>query len=477
LVIVVRRGRGAVKDSGMMSVSQGRRGILQTRVPIACVAFVVAACAVVSCGSAGTGAPAGAGAAGIPAVTSPCAVPAARPGREVAGTAGSFSVGGQLDGVAAAPASGVWAAGSSTLGNPLAVRWDGRAWKRVPAPGGDHLTSPEGGYLNDVAAASADDAWAVGAGMFNRALIEHWDGAAWTRVPSPDPEGGTVLNGVAALSATNAWAVGGTNDTGQTVIEHWDGDAWTQAPSPTPAGTSSDLYGVAATSASNAWAVGQTDMRTGSTTLIEHWDGTAWTQVPSPAPPAGGSLAGVAATSAANAWAVGSSSGALIEHWNGRAWTLMPSPALGRAGSLHGVAATSPGNAWAVGGTVCPGRGLVTVIEHWNGRTWTRVPTPAAGILTGVATASAASAWAVGFWTASGNAVIEHWDGTAWTSPAGFCSSSSAAACLPAGSGSPAAATTQPARSGNDVLTRGRSPDADAEFAESRGDVVDPGTG
>lgn len=33
------------------------------------------------------------------------------------------------------------------------------------------------------------------------------------------------------------------------------------------------------------------------------------------------------------------------------------------------------------------------------------------------------------------------------------------------------------ARSGNEALTRGGSPDADAEFAESRGDVVDPGTG
>lgn len=244
---------------------------------------------------------------------SPCAVPAARPGSEVAGPAGSFSAGGELDGVAAAPAAGVWAAWSSTLGNPLIVRWDGRAWKRVPAPGGDHLSSPEGGYLNGVAAVSAQNAWAVGAGMFNRALIEHWDGTAWTRVPSPGPGGGTVLNGLAAISATSAWAVGGTNDTGQTVVEHWDGGAWAQVPSPTPAGTSSDLYGVAATSASNAWAVGQTYTRTGSTTLIEHWDGTAWRQVPSPAPPAGSSLAGVAATSAANAWAVGSSSGALIE--------------------------------------------------------------------------------------------------------------------------------------------------------------------
>ena len=315
---MVRRARGTVKDSGM-GVSQGRRGILPVRVPIAGVVFAAAACTVVSCGSAGTGAPAGPGAAGVPAVESPCAVRDARPSSEVAGRAGSFSVGGQLDGVAAASAAGVWAAGSSTVGNPLTVRWDDRAWKRVPNPGGNRLTSPQGGYLNGVAAVSADDAWVVGAGMFNRALIERWDGVAWRRVSSPDPGGGTVLNGVAAVSASSAWAVGGTNDTGQTVIERWDGGAWTQVSSPTPAGTSSDLYGVAATSAGNAWAVGQTDTGTGSTALIEHWDGTAWRQVPSPAPPAGGSLAGVAATSAANAWAVGSSSGALIEHWNGRA--------------------------------------------------------------------------------------------------------------------------------------------------------------
>jgi hypothetical protein len=110
---VVRRGRGAVKDSGMTGVSQGRRGILPVRVPIAGMVFAAAACAVVSCGSAGTGALAGPGAAGLPAVTSPCAVPAARPGSEVAGPAGSSSVGGQLDGVSAAPAAGVWADTSS----------------------------------------------------------------------------------------------------------------------------------------------------------------------------------------------------------------------------------------------------------------------------------------------------------------------------------------------------------------------------
>jgi len=47
------------------------------------------------------------------------------------------------------------------------------------------------------------------------ALIEHWNGTAWKRVPSPTPDtpknlpmGPKVLTSVAATSATNAWAVG-----------------------------------------------------------------------------------------------------------------------------------------------------------------------------------------------------------------------------------------------------------------------------
>ncbi len=140
------------------------------------------------------------------------------------GPAASFTVGGQLDGVAVASAASVWAVGTSSLGNPLAVRWDGRAWTRVPTPGGDRLTSPSGGSLNGVAALSARDAWAVGAGMYNKALIEHWDGRAWTLVYSPALES-IGLDAVAATSPGNAWAVGRTLCPGQglmTVIEHWD---------------------------------------------------------------------------------------------------------------------------------------------------------------------------------------------------------------------------------------------------------------
>ena len=102
------------------------------------------------------------------------------------------------------------------------------------------------------------------AGSLLPALSEHWDGRAWTRVPSPDPAPSTILHGVAAPSATSAWAVGETNYGQRPVIEHWDGTAWRQVPSPVPAGTGSVLYGVAATSSGNAWAVGETDTSTGT---------------------------------------------------------------------------------------------------------------------------------------------------------------------------------------------------------------------
>ena len=381
-----------------------------------------------SCGAAGSSGGAGAVSASR-TVTSGCAGHSA----EMVARAGSLYVGGELNGVAAVSAASVWAVGSTDLGNPVTVHWNGRTWKQVLTSVGNRLTSPSGGYLNAVAVVSSRDVWAAGAGPGDSDLVEHWDGRTWSRTPAPDPGGGTVLQGVAAASAADVWAVGGTNDTNKTVIIHWNGTGWTQVPSPTPAGVSSDLYAVAVTSARSAWAVGETWTDAGRVPLIEHWNGISWTLVPSPVIRGGGGLAGVAAASPASAWAVGTydkgEGGGLIERWNGRAWTLVPSPRLGFL-QLRGVTALSPADAWAVGDTVCLGKGEPTVIERWNGRAWTLVPSPASGMLTGVSAVSAASAWAVGFSTAYEEAVIEHWNGTTWTWPPGFCASPAGSGCV-----------------------------------------------
>jgi hypothetical protein len=247
----------------------------------------------------------------------------ARPGAASHGRAVSLVTGGQLVGVAAAGNS-VWAVGVTGRLDPLAVRFDGRSWRRF-TPLGGASTSPSGGVFNAVAVVSARDAWVVGEGPYDAALTEHWNGRSWTRAGVPGLAGnGTFLYAVAAVSATSAWAVGESDN--KAVIEHWNGAVWMRAHSPAPAGGAS-LHGVAALSATSAWAVGSAEPVAGGlpVPLIEHWDGAAWRIVPSPVIPGGGELAGIAATSATGAWAVGYSSAsgtAVAEHWNGRAWTL-----------------------------------------------------------------------------------------------------------------------------------------------------------
>jgi hypothetical protein len=62
----------------------------------------------------------------------------------------------------------------------------------------------------------------------NKALIEHWNGKAWTVQHSHlsgSRHGG--LAGVAATSARNAWAVGHSDPTHaevRTLIERWNGN-------------------------------------------------------------------------------------------------------------------------------------------------------------------------------------------------------------------------------------------------------------
>ena len=57
-------------------------------------------------------------------------------------------------------------------------------------------------------------------------LAEHWDGSAWTRIPTaPDADLGE-LYGVAAVASDDVWAVGYTPysiASRRPLIQHWDG--------------------------------------------------------------------------------------------------------------------------------------------------------------------------------------------------------------------------------------------------------------
>src|SRR6266566_28889 len=114
---------------------------------------------------------------------------------------------GQLIGVSAGPDGSAWAAGSTTSGRALIVRWNGAAWSQAASPslGGTAL-------LHGVSASPDGSAWAVGytgtPSGADRTLILRWDGAAWSRAASPSPGRDALLLGVSAGPGGTAWAVG-----------------------------------------------------------------------------------------------------------------------------------------------------------------------------------------------------------------------------------------------------------------------------
>ncbi|MFL6076206.1 MAG: hypothetical protein ACJ73S_22675 [Mycobacteriales bacterium] len=324
-------------------------------------------------------------------------------------------------------------------------------WTTVPGVNPSAIANT----LNGVSARTSADAWAVGSytvGDDDRGrnmLAERWNGTAWTQVPTPDvPRFDERLLAVGASSATEAWAVGSTNKIGfastNPLAAHWDGTAWTIVPTPATSGSAkSILDGVVSLGPTNAWAVGRSRVNAGNSALVEHWDGTAWSVVPTPNPTvptgttaSGAVLTGISAVSPTDIWAVGSVAllagtdvrgVTLTEHYDGRSWSVVPSPNATVRNVLNGVVATGPNDVWAVGdtidttGTNLPDR---TLVEHWNGVAWSIVRSPNALVedaLAGVTAVSPTDMWAVG--TAvdrTGNVPLArtltlHWDGAAWS--------------------------------------------------------------
>lgn len=187
------------------------------------------------------------------------------------------------------------------------------SWSIVPSP---NVAAPQS--LSSVTCVSTSDCWSVGGyvnvdGLF-QTLTEHWNGTSWVIVTSPNNDATQdYLYDVACASGSDCWAVGSSTDDvnfhTETLIEHWNGASWTIVTSPN-SGQDSYLNAVTCASASDCWAVG---------TLIEHWNGTVWSIVSSPN---NGIPVDVTCTSSSNCWAVGSyyngsAHQTFTEHWNG----------------------------------------------------------------------------------------------------------------------------------------------------------------
>ena len=185
-----------------------------------------------------------------------------------------------LSGIAAIAPNDIWAVGSSTsvsgvniVTSTLVEHWNGSAWTIVPSP---NVPPQRPGVavrdlLTGVTAIGPSNVWAVGnsidvasgSGLPNKSLVEHWNGSAWTIVPSPSPQGHNALTGIAAISASDIWAVGfGSTDvsTGVPVdkpeLLHWDGTLWSSVAPPPNVGASDNLLQGVATTSGTLWAAG-----------------------------------------------------------------------------------------------------------------------------------------------------------------------------------------------------------------------------
>jgi hypothetical protein len=327
-----------------------------------------------------------------------------------------------------------WAVGSfhdNTLAadQTLTEFWDGTAWTQVRSPSLGQAQHDNNG-LRSVDALAPDDVWAIGyheSTTGNDTLAIHWDGVRWSVVASPNAHTYDELLSVGAVSSTDVWAVGHFLNTGhdpvrqETLAQHWDGAAWSTVSTPNVTERDdNELVSVAAIPGTNeAIAVGYHQWEA-PRALVEIWDGFAWSVLPTPKVSRGGEyLNAVVATAADDIWAVGFSIdryGAfhgLTMHWDGTIWSVVAPQAPGGDGydpMLNGVTALASDDVWLVGTYYNGNSALLTLAEHWNGSRWRRATSAnpggeidfAANVFTDVAAISSREIRAVGYWHGPG---------------------------------------------------------------------------
>ncbi len=258
-------------------------------------------------------------------------------------------------------------------------------------------------------------------------------------MPTPPSSSGVHISGTAVVSATDIWAVGSWADFGPgdglvPLIEHWNGSAWSIVPSPVlPQPVANQAL------SSTAWPLFGLGCLGGRLHRHRHpslpdpaCDGKSWTRVPAPHNGPLAALSGVTAISATDVWAVGTVHTKYLKHfitdtvalrWNGKVWQRMPPPG---GGSLLAVTGSEK-NIWAVGGwnTRDSGDGQNrTLIVHWIGH-WkyfsghTRSSKSIQQPLTGIAMLPGNEGWAVGYHenehSLQSQTLIEHFSRGAWS--------------------------------------------------------------
>jgi plastocyanin len=312
----------------------------------------------------------------------------------------------ELYAVGGTSTSDLWAVGTvqpigSNEAETLAYNWNGSAWSAVPTPS----PSPVSNYLYGLSVDTSSDVWAVGVANDPTtdepaALIERWNGSTWNVVAAA-PNTGVVstLTSVAVASPTDVWAVGWTQGAPDyqrhALIEHWDGKAWSDvaAPAPPSGSTSQQLNAMVVVRRDLVYAIGYQESSSQEPYVLE-WNGSDWSRVTVPDPSGDDELFGGAAVASGDIWMVGWNYTAVIEdgyrvevpqplllHYNGTTWQDVPD-ALPHNGYLTSIAASG-------GVLTTVGEQAITVAGAVGGKTFGQQVQPVQVLDTGFSPSAA----------------------------------------------------------------------------------------
>ena len=298
----------------------------------------------------------------------------------------------------------------SFLYHPLLWRWDGKTWsfEKAPISGSAILVAN--------ACPAANSCFAVGGQLVGKlgnqyvAVIEHYNGVAWSPSSVPSPSGAT-FNGVACSSSTDCVVVGNrqtSSSTAHVLIDHWDGKSWSGSSAPSPAGSMwAVMDSVTCLSATDCLALGDYDRSaTGSGYFFgERFNGTSWAVFPvansmqfnmgdeSALYLSCASSSACLATGSALTYTHGQSGaafpGGVAESWDGTSWAPVTIPGNRTRGpvyTLNGDSCVSSVDCWAAMSVSPPLNpfGFDVALGHWNGSQLSAVTLPFDGSLAAI---------------------------------------------------------------------------------------------
>jgi|GEM_PF-923014 len=322
--------------------------------------------------------------------------------------------------------------GSTYVGN--IARWDGQAWRALPAPGGVGLSGGAAAlatFRGELVVAGTftqvgGQPPPLGGGL-NSSGIARWNGTTWA---SLEPAGTGLSSQVSAFAVYQGdLYVGGSFTRAGSAdawgIARWDGVAWHPLRGALGSGVMTlpfDFVGAMVVHDGALYVGGQFSMAGGQPANgVARWDGHEWS------PLAGSAGIGLGDSAAAFALAVyqgdliaagsfttaGGHAAANIARWDGHDWSPLG------AGTNQTITSLAVyGDALVAGGGFSQAGDVATDgIARWNGSAWSALGAGLDGDVRALAVYDGALIAAGGF-THSGSLALSHvarWDGSAWS--------------------------------------------------------------